>query len=245
MFDPSRFSKPEEKHLPVILLLDVSGSMGGEKINKLYDAVVEMVDDFVDQAEKEVIIEVAIFTFGADVQLHTKYTPVADLKATGIPRFVANGQTPLGHCLEQAKAYIDDREETDGSNYAPTVVVVSDGEPTDNWRPMLKKFITQSSNADRSYKSQRLAVAIGSGANRDMLEEFTGDPSLVFYAEDASSIADSFKKVTMSVKTQSRLTNPDGVPTNNRSFDKGKSVRRTSLKSKNASSNGNNDDLDF
>ena len=39
MFDPSKYSMPKIRRLPVILLLDVSGSMYGQKIEELYDAV--------------------------------------------------------------------------------------------------------------------------------------------------------------------------------------------------------------
>ena len=38
-FDPSKFTAPKAKPLPVILLLDVSGSMSGDKIRNLNDAL--------------------------------------------------------------------------------------------------------------------------------------------------------------------------------------------------------------
>ena len=42
-FDPSKYRTVPIKPLPVVLLLDVSGSMSGDKINKLYDATIEMI----------------------------------------------------------------------------------------------------------------------------------------------------------------------------------------------------------
>ena len=226
MFDPTKYSHPKVRHLPVILLLDVSGSMQGEKIDNLYDAVNTMIDDFV----------VAIFTFGGKVELHTKYTPVADLKAAGLNRFTAGGNTPLGLCLTQAKDYIEDKEETSGSNYAPTVVLVSDGMPNDEYENPMREFI----GTGRSQKAQRLAISIGSDAKRDMLESFTGDANLVFFAEGAGDIADSFKKVTMSVSMRSHSSAPTG------SSNTGSSVRITRITSKSSSSsNGNDDDLNF
>lgn len=47
-FDPSKFTAPKAKPLPVILLLDVSGSMSGEKIRNVNDAVRDMLDTFSD-----------------------------------------------------------------------------------------------------------------------------------------------------------------------------------------------------
>lgn len=237
MFDPTKYSHPKVRHLPVILLLDVSGSMQGEKIDNLYDAVNTMIGDFVNQASNELMIDVAIFTFGGKVELHTKYTPVADLKAAGLNRFTADGNTPLGLCLTQAKDYIEDKEETSGSNYAPTVVLVSDGMPNDEYENPMREFI----GTGRSQKAQRLAISIGSDAKRDMLESFTGDPNLVFFAESAGDIADSFKKVTMSVSMRSHSTASTGSSDNGSS-----SVRVTRITSKSSSSsNGDDDDLDF
>ena len=45
-FDPSKFTAPKAKPLPVVLLLDVSGSMSGEKIRNVNDAVRDMLNTF-------------------------------------------------------------------------------------------------------------------------------------------------------------------------------------------------------
>ena len=66
-FDPSKFTAPKAKPLPVILLLDVSGSMSGEKIRNLNDAVRDMLNVFGDTENGETEIWVAIITFGAQV----------------------------------------------------------------------------------------------------------------------------------------------------------------------------------
>lgn len=51
-FNPNNYKPAAVKHLPVILLLDVSGSMMGEKINNLYDATNEMIKVFQRQLQK-------------------------------------------------------------------------------------------------------------------------------------------------------------------------------------------------
>jgi uncharacterized protein YegL len=61
-FDPSKFTAPKAKPLPVILLLDVSGSMSGDKIRNLNDAVRDMLDTFSDTENGETEIHVAIIT---------------------------------------------------------------------------------------------------------------------------------------------------------------------------------------
>lgn len=216
-FDPSKYKNRavQSKPLPVLLLLDVSGSMTGEKIEKLYDATVEMVDAFVKEAIKETVINIGIITFGSSVDLHTNFTPVSDLQNNGINKLIASGMTPLGTTLEMAKDIMEDRDMIPSNAYRPAVVLVSDGAPNDEWRGPLDRFI----NSGRSEKCQRFAVAIGNDADRNMLEEFTKDSQLVFFAEDASSISENFKKVTMSLSTRSKATDPNKLPETDKKFD--------------------------
>ena len=199
-FNPNNYKAPEAKKLPVILLLDVSGSMRGEKIESLYNATIDMIETFAAAQAREQEIDVAIITFGGRLELHTNYTPVKDLRARGINKFSASGQTPMGTAVRMAKDMIDDKKVTTGRIYRPAVVLVSDGEPTDSWEEPFKCFI----NDGRSAKCQRFAVAIGKDARRDVLEKFTVDANAVFYAEDAKDISEQFKTISMSISTMAQ-----------------------------------------
>ena len=196
-FNPNNYKAPEVKKLPVILLLDVSASMQGAKIDSLYNATCDMIDTFVGAQLKEQSIDVAIITFGKEIKLHTPYTSVKELQNKGIERFQADGMTPMGTAIQMAKDMIDDKSVTPSRIYRPAVVLVSDGEPNDDWRNPMAMFIRDG----RSSKCQRFAVAIGDQADRTVLETFTEDPDNVFYAANASDLADCFKTVSMSVTT--------------------------------------------
>lgn len=208
-FNPNNYKAPEAKKLPVILLLDVSGSMSGAKIDSLYDATIDMIETFAAAQAKEQIIDVAIITFGDSVDLHTRYTPVKDLRARGISKFKASGMTPMGTALKMAKDMIDDKNETPSRIYRPAVVLVSDGAPNDEWKGPMDKFI----NDGRSAKCQRFAVAIGNDADRGVLERFTQDSNYVLFAEDAKDISEKFKTISMSISTMSTKPNSNSVPT--------------------------------
>lgn len=215
-FDPKKFKAPKAKKLPVILLLDVSSSMSGEKINSLYDSVTDMLQAFEKASIQEKMIDVAIITFGDEVLLHTPYTPVEELRNAGINRFHAAGMTPMGTALKMAKEMIEDKETTPSHIYRPAVVLVSDGEPNDSWQQPLDAFIRDG----RSAKCQRFAVAIGSDANQDILRRFCGGDNTLFYAEQASDIVDAFAQISMSVSTRAVSSNPNQVATpSNVSFD--------------------------
>lgn len=208
-FNPGDYKAPSVKKLPVILLLDVSGSMSGEKIDRLYDATVDMVNTFVSAAAKEQAIDVAIITFGSAITLHTPYTPVQDLQKQGISQFRAGGSTPMGMALKMAKDMIEDKEVTPSRIYRPAVVLVSDGQPNDSWEEPLDAFI----NSGRSQKCQRFAVAIGNDADRSVLRRFTGSDETVLLAENAKDISEQFKIITMSVSTRAVSQNKNSVPT--------------------------------
>ena len=205
------FRNNEVRYYPVILLLDVSGSMDGEPIKALHDAVTEMVNSFAAQRTREKMIKVAIITFGGDnANLHLTYTDAPDLQANGMPHFNANGMTPLGDALKKAKTLIEDKSTTPGKWYCPAVVVVSDGAPNDEWQRPLQDFI----NNGRTAKCIRIGVPIGTGADVNMMERFTGDRAMIFYAQDVSSIADAFKNVALSIsKSHDKAKTIDAQPT--------------------------------
>ena len=205
-FDPSKFTAPKAKPLPVILLLDVSGSMSGEKIQNLNDAVRDMLNTFSDNENGEIEIHVAIITFGAQVKLHQ---PLASASTVHWQDLSADGMTPLGTALQMAKAMIVDKDIVPSRAYRPTVVLVSDGGPNDEWQRPLSMFI----NDGRSGKCDRMAMAIGANADEAVLEKFIeGTSNQLLYAENAKQLRDAFKFITMSVTTRTNSQTPNIVP---------------------------------
>ncbi len=205
-FDPSKFTTPKAKPLPVVLLLDVSGSMGGEKIRNLNDAVSDMLDVFRGNETSETEIWVAIITFGSEVKLHQ---PLASANTIQWNALSTGGMTPLGTALEMAKAMIEDKDVVPSRAYRPTVVLVSDGQPNDDWKDVMQKFV----NEGRSAKCDRMAMAIGADANESVLGAFiAGTQHPLFYAENARQMKDFFKFVTMSVTIRTRSQTPNVIP---------------------------------
>lgn len=205
-FDPSKFTAPKAKPLPVILLLDVSGSMGGDKIRNVNDAVRDMLDVFQDTENGETEIWVAIITFGAEVKLHQSLASASSIQWHDL---AAGGGTPLGTSLKMAKAMIEDKNVVPSRAYRPTVVLVSDGQPTDSWENPLNEFISD----DRSAKCDRMAMAIGADADETVLKKFIeGTTNSLFYAENAKQLRDFFKFVTMSVTIRTKSQTPNVAP---------------------------------
>lgn len=204
-FDPSKYTIAKAKPLPVILMLDGSGSMGGDKILALNAAVNEMISSFKDEAQKEVEIQVGVITFGDGGAQYV--LPLQNCSQITNIRLNASGGTPMGMALKMAKDLLEDKEIIPSRGYRPTVVLVSDGQPTDSWEEAMRDFITNG----RSSKCDRLAMEIQAGESGEIvLKQFLeGTENQLFHADDASKIKDFFRFVTMSVSIRSKSADPN------------------------------------
>ncbi len=210
----NEFTVAAARPLPVILLADVSGSMSVEgKIDALNNSVREMLSTFASSDDLRAEIHVAIITFGGEARIHTKLQPARLLKWSDM---VCDGGTPMGQAMMMAADLIENRDQIPGRAYRPTVVLISDGQPTDTWRTGLDRIAKQG----RAQKADRIALAIGGDADVEMMKEFLADEKKqVFVAADARRIKDFFQFVTMSVTSRSRSANPNDVPQMQNPFD--------------------------
>ena len=216
-FDPSEFVVEEPKSIPVVLLLDISYSMSGNNIDTLNKAVEAMINSFKKAETMETFIKLSIITFGGEknLELHTALTEVSKIKFQPL---VADGWTPMGSALKMAKAMIEDKNIFKGRDYRPTIILLSDGEPNDDWEQPLDDFI----NSGRTKKCDRIALAIGSDADKKVLNMFiNGCENELFYAEDAEKIIDEFKKITMSITQRTKSVNKNQTINIKESLDSG------------------------
>ena len=232
-FDPSKFTTSKPKPLPVLLVLDVSGSMnevvdgsftrtgqmveedgqtwevvegGVTRLQVLNQAVEEMIAALAKEEQLEHEFLVSVITFGEKVQLHLSPTRASSVSWENLD---AGGETPLGEAIATTKRLIEDKETTPSRAYRPVVVLVSDGKPTDQWKEQLASFV----GTGRSTKCDRMAMAIGTGADEEMLQQFiAGTQNRLCHAADATQVHEFFQRVTMSVTMRSTSRNPNEIP---------------------------------
>jgi uncharacterized protein YegL len=209
-FDPKAFTAQKAKPLPIILMLDRSGSMTGAKIHSLNQAVKRMLGTLVKEESKNTEFLLSTISFGETATLDHQPVPASAFVYRDLQ---ANGGTPLGAAIDLAKALIEDRERTPSRAFRPLVVLASDGMPTDSWQKKLQDFVA----TGRSSKCDRMALAIGpeaiSGQGRSTLDAFVKDTEhKVFEAHEADRIPEFFRYVTMSVVSRSLSANPDMIP---------------------------------
>jgi uncharacterized protein YegL len=189
------FTISAPRPLPVIVLADISGSMSVDgKIDVLNDSIETMARDFAGQDDRQGEIQVAVIAFGGEAARLVQ-APVA-ARAFTWQSMDAGGRTPLGHALTMVRELLEDRDQVPSRAYRPTLILVSDGQPNDQWQRPLNELL----ESERASKAFRVAVAIGADADRDVLREFLGDQNArVFEANEARDISEFFRRVTMSV----------------------------------------------
>ena len=168
-FNASDFTASKAKPLPVILLLDTSGSMYGDKISSLNDAVRKMLGTFTKEESQANEFLVSVITFGGTASLGHAPTPASE---TRVRQPECRRWHPAGR--GDRRGQVADRGPGADARraYRPLVVLVSDGVPTDSWESKLDQFIQDG----RSAKCDRMALGIGreayEGQGRATLERF-------------------------------------------------------------------------
>lgn len=138
--DRIEIANPQQPHCATVLLLDVSGSMGGEKIAALNEGIKlfkkEIVGDETEGVKGDELaakrVDLAVVTFGESVNVIHDFSSIEDFES---PELVANGYTPMGDAIIKATDLVEQRKQQYKAQgidyYRPWVFMITDGEPTD------------------------------------------------------------------------------------------------------------------
>ena len=180
----------------LFFVVDTSGSMEGAKIGAVNTAIEEVIPAIKDVSDEnaDAQIKIAVLEFSAGVTWHTPDGPVpADqfhwnyLNVGGTTDFGAACKA-LNEKLS-TKAFM---KEATGS-FAPVILLLSDGDPTDNWEGALKTL-----KENNWFKAAvKVAVAIGDEANKDMLKEFTGHIEAILEVHNSTMLKKMIKFVSV------------------------------------------------
>ncbi|MBR8832595.1 MAG: VWA domain-containing protein [Stigonema ocellatum SAG 48.90 = DSM 106950] len=161
------FAANPENRVPVILLLDTSGSMSGQPIQELNRGIAAFKEAVLKDTQASLSVDVAIVTIGSAVQLIQDFVTVDNFTP---PTLEASGQTPMGAGIEYALNLLEDRKETYKANgiqyYRPWVFLITDGAPTDDWGSAAQRARENEANRRLSF----FAVAV-QGADINTLQQ--------------------------------------------------------------------------
>lgn len=121
-----------EHRCPSVLILDISGSMQGEPIKQLQEGVGVYRDSLCGDSLARKRVEVAIVTFGGNVELIQTFATADNFTA---PALSSKGDTPMGQAAVTALKQLADRKQqlrdAGIQYYRPWVFLITDGGPTD------------------------------------------------------------------------------------------------------------------
>jgi uncharacterized protein YegL len=160
--------------LHFIWIADSSGSMEQDgKIQSLNTAIREAVPHMKKVAEDnpnaQVLVRAVKFSNGAQWHI-SQPTPVADFGWTDL---TAEGETDMGKALELVAEQLKMPPMSDRA-LPPVLVLVSDGQPTDDFDAGLKALMDQ----PWGKKAVRIAISIGKDVDNEVLQKFIGNSEL-------------------------------------------------------------------
>jgi len=161
----------------LFFVIDTSGSMSGSKIGAVNTAIQEVIPEIknISEGNSDAAIKIAALSFSTGAEWITSEPVTAenfswdDIDAEGVTDF---GRACLA--LDEKLSRNAFMNEARGS-YAPVILLMSDGEPTDDYRSGLEQL--KKNNWFRA--AIKVAIAIGEDANREVLADFTGTSEAV------------------------------------------------------------------
>jgi Ca-activated chloride channel family protein len=168
------------KDVNLIMLLDVSGSMRGNKVDSMREAAIQ----FVNQMGDDDFITIIAFSHELrPIATHAQVGPFRQDIVSAIAELSAEGDTALYDAIGEGAAAIANTTEPDTTN---AMVVLTDGQDTYSYRyDFDQELIDLASDNDTTV----FTIAYGGDADRDVLSGLAFGANGNFYTGDEASIS--------------------------------------------------------
>ncbi len=210
-FGAVEFAANPEPRCPCVLVLDVSASMAGTRLQELQRGLQQFRDELSGDPLARKRVELAIITFGGSCRLACDFTAVEHFEP---PRLQADGLTPMGAAVQMALDLVRTRKQVYRDNgvayYRPWIFLLTDGEPNDDWHAACVAI----RETEASRQAAFFAVGVGE-ANFDVLRQVSIRQPLqlrgLMFREMFQWLSNSLKSVSHSgVADEIPLQNPAG-----------------------------------
>ena len=161
----------------LFFVVDTSGSMSGEKMGTVNSAIEEVIPELKDISETNADAQIKVATLAFSTGARWMESAPVAAENFRWNYLDANGVTDLGEACMQLNEKLSRNAfmgDVTGS-FAPAIFLMSDGEPTDNYKHGLEKL--KQNNWFK--KAIKVAIAIGEDANTSVLADFTGNSEAV------------------------------------------------------------------
>jgi len=175
MTTPMPGGPTENKPLHFIWICDCSGSMAADgKISSLNDAIRQTLPEMKKTAENNpfatIFVRAIKFSNGAE-WINNDPIPLKNFSWFDLE---ADGVTDMGKALSMVADAMKIPPMPASRAIAPVLVLLSDGQPTDNFDAGLKKLLDE----QWGKKAVRIGIGIGSDTDFDVLKKFINNPEI-------------------------------------------------------------------
>ena len=177
-----------QRPLHFFWIVDCSGSMYGDKIGTVNNAIQSTIPEMVSAAESNPNAQLFVRTlsFESNAKWITEGAiPIEDFTWDDLS---ANGGTSMGAAFNLLAAELAIPPMSERA-LPPVLVLLSDGMPTDDYKTALDNLL----RLPWGKKSVRIAISIGHDADNSILAEFTGSPELVLQANNPQALVNMIK----------------------------------------------------
>lgn len=185
------------RRLPVYFLLDTSGSMRGEPIQALNNALSGMVNTLRSDAQALDSLWISIVTYDREVK---EIAPLTELVSFQLPEITCprSGPTNTGagleYIIQQVKKDVIKGSSTQKGDWKPLLFVFTDGKPSDI--PLYREKIIEIKNLNFGAV---VGCAAGPKADDIILKELT-DNVVHLDSADSSTLKQFFKWVSETIE---------------------------------------------
>lgn len=149
---------------------------------------------------------ISIITFGSEAR---QVIPLTDILSFQEPIIEASGTTALGAALSILDNCLENEVKKSSPNqkgdYKPLVILMTDGEPTDNWE-------TPANNIKAKSKNYASIIAVGCGpqVNFETLKKIS-EITLKMESTQPNDFKQFFRWISTSIKTSSKSLQQDAT----------------------------------
>ncbi len=175
------------KDVNMVMLLDVSGSMNGSKINNMKEAAVQFVEQMGDDDF------LTIITFSHELEIAVNHQRVGDGRdkiVSAIERLDAQGDTALYDAIGAGAEFI---AETTASQTSNALVVLTDGLDTYSYRYSFNRALVE---AAASNDTTVFTIAYGSDADENALQSLAEAAYGNYYQGSEADIAGIYEEMS-------------------------------------------------
>lgn len=192
-----------EQRTPLVLVLDCSGSMAGAPMTQLNEGLKLLEQELKADAIASKRVRLLLVQYGGmdTAEVAGDWLDAMDFTA---PTLEASGTTPTGHAVDLALAKIEEEKQnfkSAGIAYTrPWMFIMSDGQPTDDYQSAAERC----RQAEAANKVAVFPLAVGAGAQSDVLGEFSSKGAAAVKKLDGLKFQELFLWLSASMKVVSQ-----------------------------------------